>query len=270
MSLVRPNQGAAHRRRGVPSGRKLGSKGVGRLILGLVLLIGTVAGITAEAVVTAAPAFAATTITCTTPATGGTNVTFDAGVANTQAIVCYEITGVTGTAAYPASITVNSGALPADATFPTTTPGCVQSTSGSGTTEHYILTCTISETPTAGDVGSYSANFLATGSAGVSPLVTGNDNLTVTNAASTVCTTPASGGTATTFAVGNPNSFSVVCYGTTGATYPSSITVNTGTLPADATEATTTGNGLYPEHLGNRDGGALHPDLSDHRDAYSR
>ena len=131
-----------------PAGRKLGSKGVGRLILGLVLLIGTVAGITAEAVVTAAPASAATTITCTTPATGGTNVTFDAGVANSQAIVCYEVTGISGTSAYPASITVNSGALPADATFPTTTPGCVQSTSGNGTSEHYILTCTITETPT--------------------------------------------------------------------------------------------------------------------------
>ena len=55
-----------------PSGRKLGVKGVGRLLLGLVLLIGTFAGITAEAVLTAGPAFAAGTYTCTTPASGGT------------------------------------------------------------------------------------------------------------------------------------------------------------------------------------------------------
>ena len=98
-----------------PSGRKLGNKGVSRLILGLVLLIGTFAGVTAEAVLSAAPAFAAVTYTCTTPASGGTAATYYTGVANTGSVVCYGISGVTGTSAYPGSITVNTGSLPADA-----------------------------------------------------------------------------------------------------------------------------------------------------------
>src|SRR5271169_2639213 len=61
-------------------------------------------------------------------------------------------------------------------------------------------------------------------------------------ATTTTCTSPASGGTATTFDVGNPGSFSVTCYGSglATATYPTAITVATGSLPADVTEATTT------------------------------
>ena len=93
-----------------PSGRKLGSKGLGRLILGLVLVVGTFTGLTAEAVLTAAPAFAAGTYTCTTPASGGTAATYYTGVANTGSVVCYGISGVTSTTAYPASITLNTGA----------------------------------------------------------------------------------------------------------------------------------------------------------------
>ena len=169
------------------------------------------------------------------------------GVANTYGLSCYETTGVSGIAAYPASITKATGTLPADATEATSTgssPACTQSTSGSGATEHYILTCNIAETPTSGDAGTYSGlTFTATGSTGVAPVTTGALALTVTNAAATACSAPASGGTSTSFTVGTASSYSVACYGTTGASYPPSITIASGTLPADASFPTTVGQG---------------------------
>ncbi len=193
--------------------------------------------------ITVAPA----TLTCTAPASGGSSTTFDVGVANTYAVSCYEKTGVSGTAAYPSSITLAGGTLPADATEATSTsssPACTTATSGSGTSEEYILNCNIAETPTVGDVGTYGPlTFTVNGSAGVASQTTGALTLNVTNAAATACSAPASGGTSTTFTVGTASTYSVACYGTTGASYPPSITIASGSLPADASFPTTVGQG---------------------------
>ncbi|HXQ62308.1 MAG TPA: hypothetical protein VN796_08235, partial [Acidimicrobiales bacterium] len=146
---VRPSTGARRRLKAT------------RLVMALSLVSGLAS--LAALMATATPAAAAgATTTCTAPASGGTTTTFYVGAgAQTFSVACYG-SGLS-TATYPTSITVNTGALPSDATFPTTTPGCTQSTSGSGTSEHYILTCVISETPVSGDIGSYAATFLATG-----------------------------------------------------------------------------------------------------------
>ena len=48
----------------------------------------------------------------TTPASGGSSTTFFDGVANSYSVVCYGTSGVSGTTAYPASVTLNSGTLP--------------------------------------------------------------------------------------------------------------------------------------------------------------
>ena len=235
---------AVKRRSGRNHGAKgnQGVKGMGRLLLGLILLIGTFTGLTVEAVITAAPAFAATTTTCTAPATGGTSQTFVVGAANTYSVACYGQSGVTNTTAYPSAINVTAGALPADASFPTTTPGCTQSTSGSGTTEHYILTCNITETPVTGDIGTYTPKFTATASPnGGTTVQSGTLTLSVVGP-NTVCTAPASGGTSQTFYVGAANTYSVACYGSQSPTadYPTAISVASGALPADASFPTTT------------------------------
>jgi hypothetical protein len=187
------------------------------------------------------------TLTCTAPAAAGTATTFNSspgGTNNSFAVACYG-TGST-TATYPTSITAN-GTLPADLVEPTTTsssPPCVRSTSGSGATEHYILTCTLTESAVTADNGSYTSTFTASDSNSGATTTSGAWNLTVTGP-SDVCTSPATAGTATTFRAGVANTFSVACYGTGFATadagnYPASITLNTGTLPADVTEATST------------------------------
>ena len=79
-------------------------------------------------------------------------------------VVCYGVSGVGGTTAYPASITLNTGSLPpgtVEATSTTSSPACTTSTSGSGTTEHYILTCPITDTPTPAQTGTYPVTFTA-------------------------------------------------------------------------------------------------------------
>ncbi len=232
-----------------PAGRKLGIKGFGRLAFGLVLLIGTFAGLTVEAALTASPAFAAGTYTWTTPATGGTSVTWYTGVSNSQSIVAYGVSGVSGTSAYPASITLTSGSLPpgtTEATSTTSSPACTQSTSGSGTTEHYILTCPIADTPTPAQTGSYPVTFTVNpGTDGGTGVTSGTDTITVSNTTQT-CISPASGGTATTMAPGYANTYTVQCENETHisgqALYPSSISIASGGLPADANQtfATTT------------------------------
>jgi len=224
---VRPSTGARRRLKAT------------RLVMALSLVSGLAS--LAALMATATPAAAAgATTTCTAPASGGTTTTFYVGAgAQTFSVACYG-SGLS-TATYPTSITVNTGALPSDATFPTTTPGCTQSTSGSGTSEHYILTCVISETPVSGDIGSYAATFLATGGGTAPNATSGALTLNVSNPLTT-CTAPAAGGSSTTFTIGSADSYSVACYGNglTTATYPSSITINSGTLPADATYPTTT------------------------------
>ncbi len=233
-----------------PKGRPLGLKRKGRLLLGLVLLVGTFAGVTVEAVLTTTPAFAAAaTYTCTTPASGGTAATFYTGVNNSQSIVCYGVSGVSGTTAYPASITLNSGTLPSgavEATSTTSSPACTQSTSGSGTTEHYILTCPLTDNPTTSQLGTYPVTFVANpGTDGGTATTSGTDTITVSNTTQ-ACIAPAAGGTATSMAPGYTNTYTVQCENETHvsgqAQYPSSITIASGGLPADANQtfATTT------------------------------
>ena len=147
-----------------PAGRKLGVKGMGRLVFGLILLIGTFAGLTVEAVVTAAPAFAVSGVTCIDPASGGTSTTFHAGATSYYLVECEEETGISGTSAYP-TISVNTSTLPADGN-PTLATGssCSTTTTGSSTTEEYIEECKYTDTPTAADESgtAYTANFTAT------------------------------------------------------------------------------------------------------------
>jgi Putative Ig domain len=231
-----------------PQGRLRG--GLARLTrLGMTMSL--VAGLlTVVAVaVDSTPAFAAVATHCTAPVNAGTSVTFVAGALNTYDVVCYG-TGLS-TATYPTSITVASGALPADATFPTTQGGgCVQSHSGSGTTEHYTLTCTITDTPAQSEIGSYAVTFLATGGGGAPNFTSGTLSLTVA-ATTLTCTAPASGGSATTFYVGAADSYAVSCYGTgaSSQTYPTSIVAN-GSLPSDATFPTTQGGGCVQSTSG--------------------
>ena len=210
-------------------------------------------GLTVEAALTASPAFAAGTYTCTTPASGGTSVTFYTGVANSQSIVCYGTSGVSGTTAYPASITLNSGTLPASAvesTSTSSTPPCTQSTSGSGTTEHYILTCPLTDNPSPSQTGSYPVTFIANpGTDAGTATVSGTDTITVSNTTQ-ACIAPASGGTSTTWAPGYATTYTVQCENETHvsgqALYPSSIAIASGGLPADANQTFATSTSSSP------------------------
>ena len=234
-------------------GNRMGLRLFGRLGLGFLGVLSILTGTFALSVIDATPAFAAGTYTCTTPASGGTSVTFYDGVANSESVVCYGTSGVSGTTAYPASITLNTGSLPTgsvEATSTTSTPACTTSTSGSGTTEHYILTCPITDTPTSAQNGSYPVTFTANpGTDGGTAVNSGT--LTITVAATTqTCIDPASGGTATTFYENNSNSYNVECEIEThvsGQTqYPSSIAITSGALPADANQTFATSTSSTP------------------------
>ncbi len=141
----------------------------------------------------------APTVACIDPATGGTSTTFYTGSLSSYTVECEEQSGISGVTAYPSSIAIASGSLPADGnpTFATSTsssPACTTGISGSGATEEYILECNLSDTATNSDGGSYPFTFTATGAGGVGTTTSGT--LTVTVAPpSTSCSTPASGGT---------------------------------------------------------------------------
>ena len=221
-------------------GRGLGVKGVGRLIFGLILLIGTFAGLTAEAVLTAAPASAAT---APTPAPRRHPVARpppSTPVSPTPSPwSCYGVSGVSGTTAYPASITLNTGTLPPGSTQGTTTsssPACTTSTSGSGTTEHYILTCPITDNPDAGPDRQLPGHLHG------QP----RDRRRVQRTTSGTLThhrgqhhpglhRPRLGGTAQKFVEGYANTYMVECENETHvsgqAQYPSSIAITSGSGP---------------------------------------
>ena len=217
----------------------------------------------------------AATLSCIDPAAAGSSATFDSsagGTVNAYTVECEEQSGISGVSAYPTSIAIDpSSVLPTDATFSAAYNGtgtlpstCTHATSGSGTTEFYILECDLNETAVSADNGSYTGVFDAVGAGGTPALTSGTLALTVTGP-SDVCTAPASGGTATTFHVTIASTYSVACYGTgfssaNAGNYPASITLNTGTLPVDATEATSTsstpactqstsGSGLTEEYI---------------------
>ena len=126
------------------------------------------------------------TYSCSAPASSGSTTTFDSsatGIANNYSVACYGVSGVAGTPAYPSSITIASGTLPADVMLSTTTssvPPCTQSTSGSGTTEEYILTCPLTEDAVTSDNGTYPVTFTANpGGDGGSAATSGTLTLTV-------------------------------------------------------------------------------------------
>ena len=148
------------------------------------------------------------------PASGGTSVTWYDGWRSPN-IVCYGVSGVSGTTAYPGSITLNTGTLPSGATQATSTtssPACTTSTSGSGATEEYILTCPIADTPTSAQNGTYTDTFTANpGTDGRNATTSGTLTLTV-QSPNTACTAPAAGGTSTTFTDGTASSYTVICY----------------------------------------------------------
>ena len=187
------------------------------------------------------------TPTCIDPATAGTATTFYEGSAGSYTVECEAQSGVSGTTAYPSSITVNSGSLPADGspTFATSTsssPACTTGTSGSGATEEYILECALADTPTSADTGSYPLTFTATGPGGLGSVTSGTLTVTVTPP-STTCSTPAAAGTSVSWVDGTAETETVICYSQGFATanagnYPSSITVNSGSLPSGSSEAT--------------------------------
>ncbi len=229
---------------------------VGRAGLGLLLLLSTFSGALALSVTNATPAFAATpTYACSTPASGGTSTTWVTGVANSTTIVCYGTSGVSGTSAYPASITLASGTLPAGSTEATSTsssPACTTATSGNGTTEEYELKCAIADTPSATQAATPLTFSVAPGTDGGTGITSGTLTLTVSNPGTPTCIDPASGGSSATFLVGTAAEYNVECEEMSGvsgtAAYPTSITIASGTGPSDGslTMPTTDTTGTAP------------------------
>ena len=80
-----------------------------RLAVAVSLLGGITVSAVSAVLLDATPAFAAGTYTCTTPPTGSSSTTFYTGVSNTLAVSCYGVSGVSGTPAYPASLTLATG-----------------------------------------------------------------------------------------------------------------------------------------------------------------
>ncbi len=109
------------------------------------------------------------TTTCSTPASGGTSVSWTDGTAESETITCYSQGFSSANAGnYPASITLNTGTLPSDASEATSlssSPPCTTATSGSGVSEEYELECNVTDTPVSSDNGTYAVTFLATGGA---------------------------------------------------------------------------------------------------------
>jgi len=239
-----------------PKGPRHGFKRLGRLGFALILLVGTFAGLTVEAVITAVPAFAAQAVSCIDPASGGSSTTFHAGVASSSYTVeCEEETGISGTSAYP-TITVNTDNLPVDGN-PTLASGssCTQSHSGNGATEEWIEECNLTDSPTAADESgtAYTATFTATpgsftGST-LTPITSGTLSVTI-NAPTVTCIDPASGGTSTTFYEGSASSYTVECEEQSGdsgvSAYPSAINIATGSLPADGNPTFATSTSSSP------------------------
>ena len=252
-ATTRPSSGKAVSR---SSGRKLGLKGVGRLSLGLILLIGTFIGLTVEAVITASPAFAASAVTCIDPASGGTATTFHAGVTGSSYTVeCEEETGISGTSAYP-TITVATNTLPADGN-PTLASGssCTTTTTGSGASEEYVEECAFKDSATAADESAtpYTATFTATPGAftgsTLTPITSGTLSVTI-NAPTVTCIDPAAGGTAATFHEGFTSSYTVECEEQSGLSsvtaYPTAAAVASDSLPVDSNPTFATSTSSSP------------------------
>ena len=113
--------------------------------------------------------------------------------------------------------------------------GGTTTTSGSGTTEEYILECALAGTPLSDDGGTYPFTFTPTDVAGNVAAASGTLNVNVSSPTST-CLDPAAAGTTTTFTDGTAGSYTVECYsqGFTSASpgnYPT-INIASGALPS--------------------------------------
>ncbi len=185
------------------SRNKLSLRRYARVLLGPILLMGTLAGTAIEATIGASPAAAAQANACIDPATGGSSQTFVEGVpSSTYTVECEEETGISGTSAYP-TITIATGSLPADgspslasgascttATRREVVPPRSTSRSASSLTRRLRPTVarplTFTSTP-----GTFAGSTL-------SPATSGTLTVTISPPAVT-CIDPASGGTAATW-----------------------------------------------------------------------
>src|SRR5579862_8374851 len=102
--IARSSSGSAEANK--PRGRHLWR--AKRVFSAFVLTLGVFTAAGFSVLIGALPASAATALTCTTPASGGSSQSFIVGTTNsTYAVACYEQTGVSGTPDYPSSITLN-------------------------------------------------------------------------------------------------------------------------------------------------------------------
>jgi hypothetical protein len=209
------------------------------------------------------------TPTCIDPASAGTTTTFEEGTSSFYTVECYDETGVSGIVSYPKQMSIATGSFPSTTphlpggTSTGTEPGtpgtgtgtssataCGTTTSGSGATEEYILECEFQDTPNSADAAG-NPNAFTFNATNVLGVTSGNGtsgqnsgNLNVNVAPGTVtCIDPASGGTTTTFYEGGTNAqdtYTVECESTSGISgvtaYPSSISINSGSLPNDAAQ----------------------------------
>ena len=245
------------------SRNKLSLRRYARVLLGPILVMGTLAGTAIEATIAATPAAAAQANGCIDPATGGSSQTFVEGVpSSTYTVECEEETGISGTSAYP-TITIATGSLPADGS-PSLASGasCSTATSGTGATEEYIEECKLTDSPTSSDGGTYPLTFTSTpgtfAGSTLSPATSGTLTVTISPPAVT-CIDPASGGTAATWHEGVTSSYTVECEqqsDVSGVTaYPSSVVVATDTIPSDANATLgacttgTSGSGATEEYI---------------------
>jgi len=217
--------------------------------MGLLLLLSVFTGVLTLSVTAATPASATTLTQCIDPASGGTSQTFVEGTAATYSVECEGESGVSGTTAYPSAITISSGSLPASGDL-TLATACTDSTSGSGATEQYILTCKITGTPSSSDTGSYPLQFTPTPSPNGGAATT-SGTLTLNVVVPTVtCIDPAAAGTASTFYEGSASSYTVECESQSDISsvtaYPSSIHIASGALPADGNPTFATSTSSSP------------------------
>ena len=220
------------------------------LLAGILSVVG-VALIAGSA--SAATATACTTTTAGTTSTTTTTTTFVDNQADSYVVTCYEEVGTGGTGpAYPTvSLTAGTGSLDASATFDSGPPSSTTcalgdghsttTTSGSGTTEKYIIECALADTPPVGTTTATPLTATATPSActGCTGLTAGTlaINLTYDTPTTPTCLDPITTGATTTWYEGDADTYTVECYDNTNggaAYYPTQLAVtaqNAGPSP---------------------------------------
>ena len=200
----------------------------------------------AGAAIAAAPAAAAQALTCIDPtgaSTTTTTTTFVDGQANSYNVECEEETGVSGTSAYPASISITTGTLPTGANFAganqttcSTSAGGTTTTSGTGATEEYVLICNIAYTPPGGYNTAAPVQFTAVpgpfAGSTLGNTTSATLNISFASPGNPTCIDPASAGSTTTFDEGTTAFYTVECEESTGVSgavsYPKQISIASG------------------------------------------